>query len=570
MSVSSIDDRSQSGFIASGQHEPSTPAQEERGSSISLNPLEGESPEWTASGHALARDFIHDDAKEDAPDRPNRYTGPASTWYSWTEPERLLHSSLLQQRAEDLSLHLYCAHNLKVRLRHLDEAIKQPPWAGKERWFDPKVKSEDATVQGQSRFYPPKVWTAWPMPSDLVPRQGERPGLRRDEDMEAWTVKRRERFRPSRCLEDLIMATIMKMARQRSEERESTPSNDEQDGDGRFRSSGQVYSAVSDEKQDGGGQSAEGVQSAEGGQVSQAKDEAKPTALSDLPLQTVVMADDRQAYELLRPTARHILSKVDQLLQGLHHTRHTYASSSVNPVSSDAETQPNSPSLSRSPSRSQSRSRHWSRSVLSNTRKAHRNSDSDSPTSMTAPSITRRRRRNLSPASQARSLLNRQARLGLRDWSDVVGIASLTGWDYGVIYDASDRCARLFGEAIRLRTLEESAALEPTDSTIDSTHPSAQLPINEQDSDETEAVVSGRSTKRRKRKAEPEPASDEEMLGGVHVDGWMQPIKTRRGWRGRDQEERKKRTGSQARTRGKAKRKGPSDNGEDGSDWGSP
>lgn len=49
--------------------------------------------------------------------RPNRYNGPASTWQSLTEQERGLAASLTQLRDQDLSIHLYNAHALKVRAR---------------------------------------------------------------------------------------------------------------------------------------------------------------------------------------------------------------------------------------------------------------------------------------------------------------------------------------------------------------------------------------------------------------------------------------------------------------------
>jgi hypothetical protein len=43
-------------------------------------------------------------------------------------------------------------------------------------------------------------------------------------------------------------------------------------------------------------------------------------------------------------------------------------------------------------------------------------------------------------------------RLGLRDWSDVLGMAALTGWDEQVLRRASKRCADLFGEDMLFRT----------------------------------------------------------------------------------------------------------------------
>ena len=45
-----------------------------------------------------------------------------------------------------------------------------------------------------------------------------------------------------------------------------------------------------------------------------------------------------------------------------------------------------------------------------------------------------------------------------RDWSEVLGVASLTGWDPAVVNRAAKRCSALFGEQILFRTMPETAA----------------------------------------------------------------------------------------------------------------
>ena len=49
--------------------------------------------------------------------------------------------------------------------------------------------------------------------------------------------------------------------------------------------------------------------------------------------------------------------------------------------------------------------------------------------------------------------------LGLRDWSDVLGMAALTGWNTNTVARASERCARLFGENMMFRTFREAGDL---------------------------------------------------------------------------------------------------------------
>jgi hypothetical protein len=63
--------------------------------------------------------------------RPNKWTGPASTWRSYTENERHLTQSLLQARDENLSLHLYNSHVLKKRNYDAKLASKLQPWSSK-------------------------------------------------------------------------------------------------------------------------------------------------------------------------------------------------------------------------------------------------------------------------------------------------------------------------------------------------------------------------------------------------------------------------------------------------------
>jgi len=55
--------------------------------------------------------------------RPNSFRGPPSTWRSLTEEDRAINTSLVQQRNEDLSIHLYNAHALKRRVREAKEQV---------------------------------------------------------------------------------------------------------------------------------------------------------------------------------------------------------------------------------------------------------------------------------------------------------------------------------------------------------------------------------------------------------------------------------------------------------------
>lgn len=67
--------------------------------------------------------------------RPNKYLGPSSTWHSYIENERALTSSILQQRDQDLALHLYNAHALKSCHYKPAKFDAAKPWASKVRMW---------------------------------------------------------------------------------------------------------------------------------------------------------------------------------------------------------------------------------------------------------------------------------------------------------------------------------------------------------------------------------------------------------------------------------------------------
>ena len=73
--------------------------------------------------------------------------------------------------------------------------------------------------------------------------------------------------------------------------------------------------------------------------------------------------------------------------------------------------------------------------------------------------------------------------LGLRDWSEVLGMAALTGWDQAIIDRAARRCASLFGEGMSLRTMSETAAEKLDDHVAQYVPEKAPLDISDIESD---------------------------------------------------------------------------------------
>lgn len=79
--------------------------------------------EASATAWELDSDEIASIASEDLREnRPNRWTGPKSTWRTLTEEDRLLWQSMKQLQDQDLSVHLYNAFALKRRSRDAESA----------------------------------------------------------------------------------------------------------------------------------------------------------------------------------------------------------------------------------------------------------------------------------------------------------------------------------------------------------------------------------------------------------------------------------------------------------------
>lgn len=133
-----------------------------------------------------------------------------------------------------------------------------------------------------------------------------------------------------------------------------------------------------------------------------------------------------------------------------------------------------------------------------------------------------------------------------------------------MVQRAAARCSSLFGERMSFRTLEESNALKAEN---------GRDKVTEYQEEVSEAVNTrqlcpvaecGRSQRpfgRRdnllrhlrivhgldKQEVAEESKADESMVGGVHNNGFLKQIPVRRGWRGRDVEQRARPTLEQLR-----------------------
>ncbi|EXJ95805.1 hypothetical protein A1O1_00929 [Capronia coronata CBS 617.96] len=389
--------------------------------------------------------------------RSNRYFGPVSTWKSWTEEERTVALSLDRLRSQDLSLHLFNAYHLKRKAAKSARGRKpKRSRKGKERAASVASITDDAIAGDQEaperQFTLPKAWTAWPLPADRVPREELLP------QAGSGALRAKIDFRPSANLEAWLIATATKLARERWsdrqwEKKEANVENDHKESDLGIDHALDAELESEDEHEGENAQpgfqlfssQAVSVSDESEGNISTEMNEKTDDEERETDRPPVPLADDDTARRYFIPSARHILSKLDHLLLGLHRARHAYAA------------------------KPHGRSRGRNISRTSGNQSSTEIEDRDEE----PRSTSRRGRRSSSAKTDVSSSSTKPSRkperaehLGLRDWSEVVGMAALTGWDPGLVERASERCARLFGENMLFRTFYEGDAKAGTTSHV--------------------------------------------------------------------------------------------------------
>ncbi|GJC84932.1 hypothetical protein ColLi_07770 [Colletotrichum liriopes] len=593
--------------------------------------------------------------------RPNRWRGKRSTWYNYTQEERLLYRSMEQQQNRDLSVHLYNAFALKHR-------PVRPSGAAEPDAEDANKPLEEIVDSGEWR--PPNLWTAWPMNSRTVPGDDFLKETHDEDD--DLTIRSKKEQLPSTVLEEELTATILRQAKERFQrrqckiqEKKAARARDESAYETTGASSLSAHSAISSDDEE--------VPSEEGDTKAEAaKDDEKLKRTETY--EPVVSANDDLSAKLLRPSVRHILSTLDNTLTALHNSRLAGLSymtdSSASATDGDASDTSDRVSVSSAVSRASSATRRKKkgapRSKAPRTPEPERHSterrgrprkallplpgetekemkirvareqkkripfssdeeDNDSEEgekgkketdAETSRSRSPRKKRDLPPEARAEAKIKARETMlgnwGLRDWSDVIGAAALAGFKPEVVARAAQRCADLFGQGMEMQTILEGPASKgpkpqrtrylpgnrsqaPSISSSDSEveRPAmrrrvmsrqsslARDSIPPSDSDAargrgSRAPSRGRSTSRtssvglffcpvagceraregfgrranlQRHVARVHPGqavevgdveSEDEMSGAVHVDGFLKPIRARKGWRAEDTGARKR------------------------------
>ena len=455
---------------------------------------------------------------------------------------------------------------------------------------------------------PPKRWSAWPLAPEDVPREEEIVGEVNSDDL--YTLRMMGEDEPSQELEELLVAITVREAKKRFEGREEE-SEDGNEGD--------VPEQATGYNEDGGH-----------GPVPEGHSEILE---SEKWLRPIVSADDERSADLLRPSIRHTLSKLDELLMALHHAReacHRITSRSTTKIDNETVQEEGSPT-----ERLTGRPRKFANlALLQKEEEAAAASDATEPfrvkkthigrpqkvypriegesqqdyliriariqkkalPSFAAPrpilpprspsaASSRARKSPIRRSSSEELKVSRQKRLALRDWSEVLGSAALIGFPQNVITRATQRCADLFGEGMTMLTMAETS-FKKRDTNFFATYLPKEIPeyedeteSSEGESNESEGLL--RSSKRKARDALEtdswycpleacrrmnragfefrfelrrhiaqvhglekdeidEMLDDEVMDGAVHNDGFLEPMRYRRGVRGKGKAPRKR------------------------------
>ncbi|CCU81795.1 hypothetical protein BGHDH14_bgh06196 [Blumeria hordei DH14] len=408
--------------------------------------------------------------------RLNRFQGKPQKWQYLTEQERGEYTSLVKTRDEDLGIHLYNAHILRQRAREYQE--------------DPvnaRINSEYAFLPENYRTYkPPDRWTAWPLPPDLVPK-GTNNDLNRD-GYDQFTFKREKANHPSTELEEILVAVALKDARKKFEDREF------EDDMSQSYESDSIETTDNDNYQPNG----DNITSLEIETDHTDTSESKNLeSLSEPNLTPIFSLDDDKSFRLLRPLARHNLAKINEVLMALHNTRKTChgfmnpeqrteeVSTSnqilANVVSGVASNPTNETNLTRIIETYEHQTTNPSKKTRGRPPKTYERLDKETDEAFIVR-IARLRKKSIpnfalskearkpkkiytpkvkleprNPKFYAAGHRNkRNKRLGLRDWSELLGSAALAGIPSDVIARATQRCANLFDEGMEMRSMNET------------------------------------------------------------------------------------------------------------------
>ncbi|KAJ6084206.1 hypothetical protein N7486_011006 [Penicillium sp. IBT 16267x] len=353
-------------------------------------------------------------------ERPNRWTGSSVNYQRAIKEERNLYEALMESRAQDLAAHLYNTH----------VAYRQPKQ--QDSSGDPQDSEDEKSFR--------KRWVAWPMPAIWVPRGGE---TARHELDDSCSFQMPPDTRPSGELEECIIVTMMKTARERFTAREWDELSDDENAE--------VPEEINTPDPDVMEVDTDKTNEKHKHQISESGQSGRRRPISSI--------DDVVSRQKLLPLSRTAISQLDRLLMGLHHSLRNRGRDVYDSDDSVTDTDDDG-SRSRSRSRHKGRKRSQSRGRKSGRGNRHSGQSSREVSGLRSSPRTESKNHDINenPESMDRSsalMVKMLQRFPLRDWSEVMGVASMVGLPSNAVKRAAKRCADLLEQDMTFRTFHE-------------------------------------------------------------------------------------------------------------------
>ena len=412
---------------------------------------------------------IEDESEEELT-RPNHFPGDSSTWKGHTVAERELAASLEQIESGDLSAHLYNAHALKKRVRRSPEQLTGiRDWRRRDAWLKRGEELNTVTPLGvmQRELVPERSWTAWPLGNGNVPRPDEDFGRKKTvDDEEGWTIGCLGENERGEELREELQGVLLRIAKSSWRSRDNNVDNDTHSSEGSSKLKTDPRNKRSPSRLSHSGTSDNDSYTSQGSNTHDEEEQSKAHIKSDSPgsMGVSILTDDEKARRNLLPPINSVLAQLDSFSLAVRRTRINHFST-------------------RRPSRSRSASRISSglEDDFSETRtKINRGRKGPGPPNLetdrdvgleengedgdaTDALQDGHGRRTSQDYRRSDSNRERSNTTGLLDWSEILGIASMIGWDEKAVSRTAQRCASVFDESMTFRTFEEDLSkMTPT------------------------------------------------------------------------------------------------------------
>jgi len=585
----------------SPRNSPSIPSSER-----SPTPPNAQNPPLVSFTLDSDEDDVLDDAdveseleSDEEPSRPNRFTGKPQTWRGYTAADRQIAASLEDMESADLAAHLYNAHHLKRRVRRPTDQLRGlKDWRTKDSWLKKgrELDFTDPFGETQTELVPGKVWTAWPVPPKLIPTK--EPGVgRADSEEDTWYIEGAGARDAGDVMREEVLALFLREAKEMwlAREAESAGKDKITTPKRKSRAKSEARSVRSERSQSAASNLEMQDANTREGTAAPSENEAEEKfdkilgktrgrKLQESPMKTAFLADDDEARLLLQPSVDSLLARLDDLALAVRRSRLNHFgrgadsdrsgsefTSDAESVASDAMASSSSRSKSRVVKKAGKKTPAAQRSSGSDSGSSHgdtgmtgndevSNSDGSQP-SRPKPTTLKRVRQSSESSSNNSRTREVSKQYGLMDWSEVLGLASITGWDQQAVARTAQRCADLFGEGMTFRTLDATAGpiVEPVHynpSTITTPEDLAatvsssstpkrpyfdigtlRCPHKDCWGSKQDFTIPYRVVEHLKRVHGYDPRTndsdnEERKVGGVHIDGFLQPITAKQGWLG--------------------------------------